>query len=112
MISRIAKLFLGLTVLTCLSIPAGAEGDDAGRKLGRGLANAGFGWIEILGGVERSTTQDNIVSGVTVGPVQGLGNAIGRTVLGVWEVATFPIPTNHGTYEPVTSPEFVLKKED
>lgn len=104
------KLVL-LAVVFCLSTAGTAQASgDAGRKLGRGLSNVAFGWVDILRGVENSAQDDNIVSAVTVGPVTGLGNAVGRTLAGVYETVTFPIPTNDGTYDPITSPEFVLEK--
>ena len=54
-------------------------------KLGRGLANAAFGWVEIL---RQPVIQENKWEGVSKGFVY----AIGRTVQGALEAGTFLVP--------------------
>ena len=83
----------------------GASG--ATRKLGRGLANTGLGWVELFKGMESVGQEKGFWAGATWGPLYGALNAVKRTAVGVGETLTFPAPgPNH--YEPVLEPEFVL----
>ncbi len=74
------------------------------RKLGRGLTNL----TEPLrmGELRRAMEQDAIwkspEEGISTGLIHGLSNTAKRTLVGVFEVATFPLPS----YEPVLEPEF------
>lgn len=82
-------------------------GTGVGKKLGRGLANVAFGWVDILKGIESVGEESGSMAGITWGPVYGTGNAIVRTLAGVYEVGTFPIP-HPANFEPLVRPEFVL----
>ena len=59
--------------------------DAAVGKLGRGIANAAFGWVELL---RQPAINENAWEGVG----RGIVHTIGRTGSGVLEVATFIIP--------------------
>src|SRR3990167_6013545 len=59
--------------------------EAATGKLGRGIVNAGFGWVELL---RQPAINDNAWEGVG----RGLVHTIGRTGSGVLEAATFLIP--------------------
>src|SRR3989338_4022873 len=73
--------------------PAQVDYDTGvGQKLGRGLGNVAFGWLEIPKGIQDIGDQRNFIAGLTWGPIQGIGKALIRTVAGVYEVATFPVP--------------------
>ena len=108
---------LTLTLLT-VSSPAMAEGYDSSledmsygegisRKLGRGIANTGLGWIEILKGIDETGRDTNFIGAITWGPIYGALRAIGRTAAGVYEIVTFPIPVPEN-FQPILHPEFVL----
>ena len=79
------------------------------RKLGRGLANVAFGWMEIFKGISEVNAKENWVAALTWGPVYGGANALSRTATGLYETATFPFPGPEH-YEPIIQPEFVLDK--
>ncbi len=89
------------------STPTGAARTDyrvdSGRKLGRGISNLAFGWIDILKGIEDVGNEQNFLAAITWGPIYGAGNAIVRTAAGAYETVTFPFPN-----EPLVHPEFVL----
>jgi len=115
--SVLRVLVLGLVAMfvwTSSGICAMTEKVDyptgAGKKLGRGLSNLGFGWIEILKGIDDTGKEENVYAAATWGPIRGVGNAVARTLAGAYEVVTFPVaaPAN---FEPVIQPEFVLDKE-
>ncbi len=83
----------------------------ATRKLGRGIANVGFGWMELFKGIQSVGQEKGFWAGVTWGPLYGGANAVKRTAVGVSEALTFPVagPTN---YQPILEPEFVLGDEN
>ena len=98
---------------------AGARPSEAAStpfsKLGRGLGNILTGWLEIPAQIGQTTETQGSFAGLTVGPLKGLAFGIGRTVMGVVEAVTFPLP-NHASgpdvlqedaYGPVLDPEFV-----
>ncbi len=90
------------------SSPSDVARDDygagAGKKLGRGLSNVAFGWLDVPKGIEAVGQEQNFLAAVTWGPIHGAGQAIKRTLVGAYEVATFPFPS-----EPIVKPEFVLE---
>ncbi len=81
----------------------GAEsyGVSIGKKLGRGLANVVTGWVEIPKNIINTSRDSNIGIGATLGLLKGIGQTIGRTLVGAGEVVSFLIPTPdiiHPTY--------------
>ena len=78
----------------------------SGRKLGRGLANVLFGWVDIFKGVQEVDQENGLIAASTYGPIYGIGKALERSAAGVYEIVTFPIPVS-GNFEPIIEPEFV-----
>lgn len=91
--------------------PHGPSGNDAAKKLGRGLANL-FMWpCEIFNQMGKANDGGGPVAALTWGFVSGLGLSAVRLAAGIYEVATFPIPCPPG-YKPImTDPDFYLKDE-
>jgi putative exosortase-associated protein (TIGR04073 family) len=83
----------------------------ASRKLGRGLSNAGLGWIEIFKGMEDVREESGLWAGASWGPFYGTVNALRRTAVGVYETATFPFG-GANRYDPILEPEFVLSDQN
>ena len=74
------------------------------NKLGRGVANALGGWLEVPWNIGHEyTTQKDRVAGAFTGLVTGLVKGVARTGVGVFEVVTFPFPVPQG-YAPVLDP--------
>ncbi len=92
------------------SLPSDIAREDYGtgssKKLGRGISNVAFGWLDIPKGIEAVGQEQNFLAAVTWGPIYGVGQAVKRTLVGVYEVATFPVPS-----EPIVKPEFVLNSD-
>jgi putative exosortase-associated protein (TIGR04073 family) len=86
----IASVAVGLLAVGC----AGPE-----QKLGRGVSNltefARMG--EMRRSVEQTSLWDGAEAGYTTGFIRGLNRSVGRTLMGAFEVATFPIPS----YDPI-----------
>jgi len=64
-----------------------------GEKLGNGVANIVTGFVEIPKTMIVTSRSDGIAYGMTNGFFVGLVHAVGRTVSGAIDVATFVVPT-------------------
>jgi putative exosortase-associated protein (TIGR04073 family) len=88
--------FLAIAALA-VAFTSGCAGPE--KKLGRGFSDT----IEItrMGDMRRSIEQgavfDSPSAGYTTGVVRGIDKTVQRTVLGVFEIVTFPIPP----YDPI-----------
>lgn len=90
---------------------AGASGTVTGdgtlgpfEKAGRGLSNVTLGFlVEWPKTVVVESETHGPAFGMTVGLIKGMGLGLGRTLLGVYELVTFPVP-NGSDYEPVMEP--------
>jgi putative exosortase-associated protein (TIGR04073 family) len=72
-------------------------------KAASGFANMGLGWIEIPKNVINTSNEwNNVLFGMTGGLVKGTLHMLGRTVSGVVDLVTFPLPT-----QPIAQPPFV-----
>ncbi|ULA63207.1 MAG: hypothetical protein LZF86_100206 [Nitrospira sp.] len=87
-----------------------AVGDQISGKLIRGVVNLSTGWIEVPRQIYEVGTTEGWVSGLLRGPFDGIGMFFARTVAGVVETATFPIPLP--TYEPMMTPAYAWESED
>ena len=85
-------------------------GTGVGKKLGRGLGNVAFGWMEIPKSIQDVGDQRNFIAGITWGPLEGIGKALVRTAAGVYETVTFPIPAP-ANFEPLVRPEFIMEDQ-
>ena len=81
------------------------------RKLGRGCANVVTGAIEVPKAIQETFYDEGPVAAVSWGVVDGLYKFVARTVVGVYEIVTFPIPLPAG-YAPIVEPEFLFSPED
>ena len=93
-----------------LARPAYAEydtGRQAITKLFRGVTNTATGWLEIPKQIAKTSQESGAGPGFTWGFAKGIGWAIGRTVVGAYEIVTFPFPIPE-EYRPVMQPEYVL----
>ena len=104
------KLFFVAVVLSLIvssATPAFCDGPTT--KLGRGICNMVTFPLEVPEQISRVNNSDGPFAASTVGVLKGLGWAIGRACVGVYETVTFifPIPKH---YEPImTDPEYFLE---
>lgn len=91
--------FLGV-VLLAAAVGAGCAGPE--KKLGRGISNvtefARLG--EMSRSVEQTALWDGPNTAYTYGVVKGFSRSMVRTMVGAYEIVTFPIPS----YDPVLRP--------
>ncbi len=106
------KLCISITLILSLLISPGYASAEEGpfSKLGRGLANTFTGWTDIFRTVGEKA--DNANADVTegfAGASEGFVRAGMRTMVGIYEVGTFPFPTQEN-YEPIISPKYPVKR--
>ncbi len=76
----------------------------AWEKAGRGISNVTLGFVvEWPKTMVLETEAHGPVFGLTVGLIKGMGLGVGRTLVGVYELVTFPLP-NGSDYAPVLEP--------
>jgi putative exosortase-associated protein (TIGR04073 family) len=95
-----------LSLLACLSLVGllGSGCIGAQEKLGRGMSNT-FEIVragEMRRTMEQTAMFDSPQSAYTTGFVKGFCRTLGRTGIGIYEVATFPIPP----YKPIATKTF------
>ena len=79
------------------------------KKLGRGVCNCLTFPMEIFHQMGCVNASDGPMAGWTWGLLKGVGMAGARAIVGVYEVATFPIPCPE-CYRPIlTQPEFFFE---
>jgi len=95
-----------VVILMALTIPSSAVAsqypDKIVEKLGNGLANAVTGVGEIPKTITVISRRDGVVHGMTIGFLTGIVNAVGRSLSGAFDIATFFIPTT-----PFVKPAFI-----
>ena len=86
------KIIFSLATLLTAVLFTGCAGPE--QKLGRGISNtyepARLG--EIRRSIEQSYVFDADRAGFFTGVIHGFDQTVARTGLGLWEVATFPLP--------------------
>ena len=76
--------------------------DKVVEKLGNGLANAVTGVAEIPKTITIIGNRDGVIHGMTVGFITGIAYAVGRSLSGAFDIATFLIPTT-----PFVKPSYI-----
>ena len=103
------KKRLAITLMTLLTLGSSAFGDiqsppghhyNWSRKLSRGFSNIVYGWSEPLDVYRRTLRSEGGVAAWSDFFVEGPKRILVRAGYGVYEVATFPLPTYKLTYRP------------
>lgn len=106
---KLVATLLAFLLLLCPTARAETDespkGHNALRKLGRGCANLVFGIVEVPNQITKANSEQGGAAGVTYGVGKGLFRWIGRELVGVYEIVTFPVPLPRG-YKPIMKPEF------
>lgn len=108
---RFSKMLAALLVLLVFSFPLiAAEVEIQGegtfqRKLQRGFLNVALSPFEISNELSKEVRNDTLPPSWFAGLGRGSIYAVGRALVGVYEMVTFPIPYP-AHYKPVLQPEF------
>ena len=109
-----AKLLLAVfaaLIFTSLSVSAAIDNDDppkgnnALRKLGRGVANLLFGIVEVPNQFTKARSEQGGGAATTYGIGKGIARWFQREGVGLYEIVTFPFPAPKG-YKPIMKPEW------
>ncbi len=73
------------------------------EKLGRGLSNVAWGWLEVPLNMETRYRASDTATSLTTGALYGAFNAVGRTLIGAFETVTFFLPVPE-RYAPILPP--------
>jgi len=101
--ARQLAAFVLLFVMLVLTTPARSQ--TAMRKAGRGLAGMTTSVLEVPGNMVAESHAQGPGVGIPLGFVKGLGMIIVRTLVGVYEFVTAPLPAP-ANYRPILHPEF------
>lgn len=99
---RTAVMSLAIVLFTATTAWADQYPDKVMDKLGNGLANAATGVAEIPKTITIVGNRDGVIHGMTVGFLTGIANAVGRSLSGAFDIATFLIPTS-----PFVKPNYI-----
>ena len=102
-------LILVLMIIVLAQSPCYAE--NMLRKAGRGLANFFTCVFEVPKSVQQTLYDEGPAAAVTFGLLDGLTKLVVRGSVGLFEVATFPIPIPRN-YAPIVEPEFLFKPDE
>jgi len=97
-------VILGVGVMAA-SLPSVAPAQDAATKFGRGIAACALGWLELPGNIYDEGTKNGWLMGATAGFGKGIGMTVVRTLVGVWDLVTFPIPAPD-EYNSILKPDY------
>jgi putative exosortase-associated protein (TIGR04073 family) len=75
------------------------------RKVGRGFANVGLGFLAIPGQMIQQTEERGPAAGLPLGFAMGIGWFVTTELVGVWEILTCPFEWPKG-FRPIIEPEF------
>ena len=104
-------LVLFIAIILLLSYQALAA-DGPVKKLGRGVANVATCPLELPKGMGDANAESGIFAGMTWGVLKGAFDTVKRCAVGVYEVATFPVPIP-ADYKPILDePEFFMEDTD
>lgn len=106
-VASVLALLLGATGTSAWA--AGSVAEGIALKAARGLDNTVLGlvtdWPKTM---YYQSKAHGLPYGMTVGFAEGLAVGVGRTGVGIYELATFPVPVP-AHYEPILSPQFSLE---
>lgn len=102
-------LLVALAVLFAVNLTTPSFCDTPTTKLGRGLANMLTFPLEVPEQISRVNNSDGPFAASTVGVLQGLGWAVGRVCVGVYEAATFLVPFPKDYKAILRDPEYFLE---
>ena len=89
----LAACVLSGALMTVPSVHAESYIQGFSNKVSQGLANIAFGFVELPKNVINISNEQSIFVGMTWGVIRGVGHSVGRTLVGVGELVTSPIPT-------------------
>lgn len=107
-----AAIIISIIIVSLLAIQSVSFAqNNMLRKLGRGVANVATGAIEVPKAIQETFYEEGPVAAVSWGLLDGLYKFVARTVVGAYEIVSFPIPFP-ADYAPIVEPEFLFSQEE
>lgn len=104
-LTAFSALVISLGVATS-AVAADSVGTRIALKATRGVENTTLGFVtEVPKTIYYDSVDHGIPYGATVGALHGVAMGVVRTLVGVYEVATFPVPVPP-SYKAVLHPEY------
>lgn len=104
----VKKAVILLIIAQLFSFNLYANDYNALRKLARGVINLSMAFVEVPRQMIKENEKHGDIAGLVWGTLKGVSYSVGRAALGVYETATFLIPT----YKPLVEPEFIFDNEN
>ncbi|MFH0840264.1 MAG: exosortase system-associated protein, TIGR04073 family [Candidatus Omnitrophota bacterium] len=108
---KMVVIVVSVVLIGLFSIQSTCFAQNMLRKLGRGLANVATGAIEIPKAIQDTFYDEGPVAAGSWGLIDGIYKFFARTLVGVYEVVTFPIPFP-ADYAPIVEPEFLFSPHE
>jgi putative exosortase-associated protein (TIGR04073 family) len=99
-----------LLFIMILAAPAFCE--DPATRLGRGLSNILTSPLELPSQSSKVNNTDGPFAGLTVGVLKGLQMTVTRAAVGLYEVATFMMPSQKDSGAILKDPEYFLENSN
>lgn len=90
--ARSAVVFVVAAIALGVSFPGTAHAVNPATKLIRGVVNTGTGWLEIPNQMAARKEDGTVVLWTVHGFIYGTLMSLTRTLYGLYDVVTFPIP--------------------
>ncbi len=104
---KIKKMIVIILAVSFLGISVVHAADNPVTKLGRGFSNILTAPLQYFIQTSKLSEEHDAVTAFLGGLVNGTGFMLWRMGVGVYEVATFPVPL-HSNYGPVLDPDTSL----
>jgi putative exosortase-associated protein (TIGR04073 family) len=92
-------------VAVSLASPAPAHARTPAHKFGRGLSNLALGVMEVPAQIVKEDRANGPLYAASIGFARGMGFFLTRSLVGVFEVVTFPAPFPRG-YRALWKPDY------
>ena len=109
---RITKaVFVFAIIVSLIGVQSPCFAQNMLRKLGRGTSNVLTSIFEFPKSIQEQLYDEGVIAAGTYGILDGAYKFLVRTVVGAFEIVTFPIPFPED-YAPIVEPEFLFSPDD
>ncbi len=89
---KLSLIFSIFFLMSSQAIAADSYLVNSSQKLGSGIVNAATGFIELPKNIVLTSQNEGLLYGITFGTANGILHAVGRSLIGILDAATFFIP--------------------
>lgn len=89
---KLSLIFSIFFLMSSQAIAADSYLVNSSQKLGSGIVNAATGFMELPKNIVLTSQNEGPLYGITLGTANGILHAVGRSLIGILDAATFFIP--------------------